>query len=381
MKRKRIAIVLSQESAFDNLACLSLQLEREGVDVEFVWPWIPGPIQGSPKEAARLLKSYNSNWELRMFKNVLDWKLYFWIRRFRNPLNFAHTPYIQDHYSIETQAFLSEAGPAYINYGINLEKSEATGFDLEAFTNFSPLLVANHSEAQKFLNRGVKKQNLVVTGMPGPFEVYRRSTQPFARGKEPPTAVFLWAPHWIAEWSTWEKVLPEILRFAKANRDVKIIVRAHPFLTAITTKKLPKEYRSSIGQSQQSVEMIYELLNLGNVSQSRTNMVEDCLRADWLLTDGVSIIAYWAATGKPLAISRKAGSPVFSKAFDLIGKNSSMIDTDRPHKIQEWLYERVKNHHYLISSELKNADLVAGSQYYYYEESSPGRIFAEWLSK
>jgi hypothetical protein len=39
-----VKLVLCQDSAFDNFANLALQLEREGIAVEFIWPWHEGPL-------------------------------------------------------------------------------------------------------------------------------------------------------------------------------------------------------------------------------------------------------------------------------------------------------------------------------------------------
>ena len=349
--------------------------------MEFVWPFIPGPIQGSPAEANRILASYNPKWKLQEFQNHISWKLFVWQSRRRKTIFFLQTPYIDDHYSELTKQLFEKCRNAYINYGVNIERGETVALNLGVFKRFSPLLVANLSERQKFLDLGIDPSSLVVTGMPGPFEVHSRcfSSAPQRKTPKEQRRVLLWAPHWITEWTTWGSVLPELLSIAKAHPELKVVVRAHPFLTAVTKKLLPKEYRSAADDSQASLNLMAEFLSLENVSLSSFNMVDDCIRSDWLLTDGVSIIAYWAATGKHLAITRSVKSPAFSEESDSITAHSQLIDTGQKGQVQRWIMERLENAAHSPASDLPNVDLIAGSTQYFIPGNSPGKIVSDWL--
>jgi hypothetical protein len=379
MKRCEIKIILCQESGFDNFANLALQLEREGIEVEFIWPWYAGPLQGIPENANSLIKLHNKAWNLRSFKSWLRWEMFILSSKVREYKFFAQTPYIDDHYHPRTVKLFGQRSIGYLNYGINLEASNPVNFDLEIFKQFSPMLVANHVENDIFIAKGAKSRNLVVTGMPGPFEVFLQNKARVPNHVSGKQDTLLWAPHWNREWSTWELVLPELLRFSRQFRDVRVLIRAHPLLTQISGRTLPRGYMLSDAKSEKTSEQLKELLGQSNVQISGGTMVSDCLESDWLLTDGISILAYWAATGRPFAVTRKLESPEFSGFGRKLLNYAQIIDTERPGQVFEWLSERATNPVQGAESESGDQGLVSEAKHYFQDGMSPGRIFADWL--
>lgn len=379
MKRCEIKMILCQESGFDNFANLALQLEREGIEVEFIWPFYAGPLQGSPENANRLLKLHNQAWNLRSFKSRLRWGMFLLYSKFREYKFFAQTPYIDDHYHPRTAKLFSHRSIGYLNYGINLEASNPVNFDLEIFKQFSPMLVANQFENAIFIARGAKSPNLVVTGMPGPYEVFLQNQTRVLYQLSGKPVTLLWAPHWNREWSTWERVLPELLRFAKEKPEVRVLIRAHPLLMQISGRTLPKGYLLSEATSERISEELNELLSQSNVQISGGTMVSDCLESDWLLTDGISIIAYWAATGRPLAVTRKLQSPEFSGFGRRLLNYAQIIDMERPGQVFEWLSRRATIIGQDADSQSGDQGLVSEAKHYFHDGMSPGKIFADWL--
>gem|GEM_PF-2223809 len=120
----------------------------------------------------------------------------------------------------------------------------------------------------------------------------------------------LWAPHWSKKISgargfyNWRWTVGPLLRHMRKNPNLKLVVRAHPFL-----------FRP--GSEFSRHRNVRKLFSLPNVSNSDSSLIRDIERADALITDGVSIIGYFAATGKPLVITNHL---LFRPPFSFEGK-------------------------------------------------------------
>jgi CDP-glycerol glycerophosphotransferase (TagB/SpsB family) len=140
--------------------------------------------------------------------------------------------------------------------------------------------------------------------------------------------------------------------------EIKIVFRPHPLLKDALFKspnKYEKIYQREIKKSLDPrldnfvVERIHEMLNLPNVFLSTGTLPEDILESDALITSGVSIIGYFAATGKPMLIYRDSNSPEFGQngsgllPFFEVAKNTT--------ELLSWLQSIIKldnleiNHH------------------------------------
>ena len=104
------------------------------------------------------------------------------------------------------------------------------------------------------------------------------------------------------------------------------------------------------------------LLDLPNVTFSDKSLVEDVLESSALVTDGVSIIGYWASTGKPMLIIRDKDSANFNNyVIDLI----KSVDARAPGKeIENWLDQI-----YHSPSENLLSSAIANSIFPTYEKS------------
>jgi hypothetical protein len=72
-------------------------------------------------------------------------------------------------------------------------------------------------------------------------------------------------------------------------------------------------------------------------------MIEDVMRSDFLITEGVSIIGYWAATGKPLVVLRDADSPTFNDDGNKLLSGIEQIEDAK--SLFEWLKKSYTEEH------------------------------------
>jgi hypothetical protein len=161
----------------------------------------------------------------------------------------------------------------------------------------------------------------------------------------------LWAPHWSKDWlngtqgfAQWRKTVGVILDFAYSNPLIDIVVRPHPILREVI---LASRFKSRLILNREALKAIdlesdshdlddfSNLLSLQNVSMSDNTLLEDILRSSHLVTDGVSIIGYWATTGKPmLVVEGKEGSPFNEDGILLISTSDRAINAT---EITSWL--------------------------------------------
>ena len=135
----------------------------------------------------------------------------------------------------------------------------------------------------------------------------------------------LWAPHWTQTWfsspygySRFLDALPVMTKFLEANPSVSVTFRPHPILNdaidAIVGELEPdsREVRSVALDIKDHKSNIELFLSKPNMKRSTRTMIEDIHQHHALLTDGISIIAYWAVTGKKIAVMRDEHSPPFN---------------------------------------------------------------------
>ncbi len=141
----------------------------------------------------------------------------------------------------------------------------------------------------------------------------------------------LWAPHWSQNWfgnprgfSRFNDSLTPITHFMFSNPEETLTFRPHPILKkalhCLTTNANPdsEEERSTL-DSIKNLEAEYsDFISLPNVNLSRSSLVQDILSHEKLITDGVSIIAYWGLTGKPMVVWRDSDSPSFNSLGRLL---------------------------------------------------------------
>lgn len=373
-------VLLSQDVAFENLACLAMQLREEEIQLDFIWPFIEGPIQGSATNAIKMLKRFNPSLKLRTFNSKRKWEAFVNKLIDQRAVIFAQTPYVKDHYSIESQDLLEQTETAYVNYGVNLSHDHYC-YDLESYADFSAIFVANNYEYQRFRQNNIPEKQLLISGIPALFQIHKSQSKLIESRKLSNFPQVMWAPHWTGEWSTLENSVSEILGFFSENSDIKLLIRPHPLLGAITGKILPPGYQGTNEVSDYVINQFSQLVALKNVQISSSTLAEDCVNSDSLITDGISIIAFFAATGKPIAITRKHNSPDFSHQFNQFSKHVDFLDTNKKGTITSWLEKQSKIEKLPFSRPKFNQELFEASSEFFEPERSPGQIAAEWIKK
>lgn len=190
----------------------------------------------------------------------------------------------------------------YSGYTLPLSDWKRGLYELPFFDKCSLILASGPVDALEHRNAGGHLRRVITSGDPLMFEVAKlRETA----SSERRMGSVLWAPHWTLKWvdgargfATWEWVVGELYRFFKSHREVRLVVRPHPHLRF-----------SEGGAFARSVAR--KLFSLPNVERSRSSMLRDIEESNLLVSDGVAILAYFAATGKPVVVveSHKAPAP------------------------------------------------------------------------
>ena len=178
-----------------------------------------------------------------------------------------------------------------------------------------------------------------------------RSRLPPADPARDETAKLLWAPHWTkALWDgtrgygRWRESVAALLDWKKSRPSGHLVFRPHPLFKAAlefylgTGKSVAHREAAksiNIGADRWALELIRELLALPNVELSTSSLVDDILRCAALVTDGISIIAYWSATGKPLLVIRYSASPPFNDGGEALVSVAEVAANGL--EISEWL--------------------------------------------
>jgi hypothetical protein len=318
-------LILTQDSAFDVMAALSMGLTRLRVRHRFVYPYPTGPLQKNAKTAREFLNSYG-----------LDQKLFWdskrWSRRLFTPMiirnsiaNIVQTPYLREHFSPRFLTILRSANNlTYTNYGLNLDSADDYHFQLDSYSDFFKILVSSEVDLQGFKYAGVVDEKLAFIGNPLSFEI-RFGDNPHVSNEKRDSINLLWAPHWTKTWSNWEETLPKIQELLDSDLKFKLTFRPHPLLLPGIKGDLPPGYQVAQPLNPKSARALDDFLRHKNVNLSTSSLISDINENDILLTDGVSIIGFWSITGKPMAIFRRPDSPQFSSQISQLEKSLGFI--------------------------------------------------------
>ena len=256
---------------------------------------------------------------------------------------FLQSPYDEHHppWMMDTQL---DGMFLYAGYGLNLSNWRYGHFELPIFSRCNSIFADNPISYSEFNVRYGK--SAFPTGNPLMWRIRREISE-----RENATSNrILWAPHWSASWlesqrgfSRWEDSVAEMKAWAERNQSTTIVFRPHPILkiafdSLISSDPLlnreAKSLMSSV-RNKKSVERILEFLRLPNVEVSIQTMREDVLRCDKMFTDGVSIIGYWMATGKPIAVWRDAESPPFNLEGETLIRHADIVNSKS--SLRKWL--------------------------------------------
>jgi len=237
---------------------------------------------------------------------------------------------------------------AYAGYGLTLSNWVDGHFSSGMIRKCAILLAGSESEYLGYSGVCEDSQATILTGNPLMWEIRNSTSKNQVTKKQ--VEQILWAPHWTATWfessvgfSRWRESIGPILSFAETNPKVRILVRPHPILLeAISASQkvensyYKREILASLRAGDSSyLDLFQKLLTLRNVKLSCDPLPSDILNSDALLTEGVSIIGYWASTGKPMAVYRDENSPDFGANGRLLLEQVTKVAN--PSEILDWL--------------------------------------------
>ena len=187
----------------------------------------------------------------------------------------------------------------YSGYGVHLAEWDEGHFQISMQRNVSLVLASNQEEQRKYLESPFPPGDCLLTGDPFMFTV--RETGVDRGGTRENN--YLWAPHWTPSWpgkpqgfANWQWSVKPLFLFFKERPHERLVVRPHPFM------------KPELGSW--SARYYYRrLLELPNVERSKASLLQDILASRVLLSDGVSILAYFGATGKPVVFLENPKSP------------------------------------------------------------------------
>lgn len=265
---------------------------------------------------------------------------------------FLQSPY-PEHFPEWILANIKNFNIAYAGYGIPMSNYYDGHFRTPIIQNAKYLLASSKYELDGYLKNTSKKTQIILTGNPLLYEIRRVNEN--LSGLNVSNPVVLWAPHWSTEWlggakgfSRWNETFDVVYEFAKSNPDIRVVFRPHPILreaiwsgsryTRSTSNREALKTRKSIfGRSIN--QNLRRFLELENVEFSTSNMADDVTRSSHLITEGVSIIAYWAATGKPILVLRGLDSPKFNYEGEKLISHMQISESSSETSI--WLLKNV----------------------------------------
>jgi hypothetical protein len=313
--------------------------------------------------------------------------LEFHVESSRSRAIFIQSPYTE-HYPDWFLEFGIDNNLAYAGYGISLSDYTEGQFNTPLIKSSRYLLASGEYEMNGFKEITQSNSQIIFTGNPKMYQIRQSLKNP-----DKLNCLFiprlLWAPHWSKFWlegkrgfARWQMTVKPILEFARNNDNVQIIVRPHPILreaflayTTFGQKDLNRESTNSLDAEVDSeyLEDFKHLLSLNNVQLSGSSLAEDVLSSSHLLTEGVSIIAYWATTGKPILVITDDESPQFNsdgkRLLDQIEKAKNEFE------ISNWL----ANQNFVSESEKSNSLIDVSYQLHPTFRESPAQMFRRHL--
>lgn len=317
--RSHICLAARPNSTIEHLQSIALQATREGLTV--CWldlghePGIAGAIRnydhfggtpvpvGTPRALKRHFKKHQP--------------VGVWIQ----------TPY-PEHYPDWFWSTVEAWPLCFAQYSIQLMTWEHGLYGLSTYSQCRWILVESSSLRNGYLANQIPPDHVVLAGNPTLYEL-RHSDKTLV---ETSTIDLLWAPHWSQDWfgqrgfSRWREVAPVLLDWARTHPRTSVVVRPHPLL---------HDFVEAAESDDVGAAAYRELLTLPNTRLSDRSLADDVRRSEALLSDGLSILAYFATSGKPLGLVHDDESPKFSELGYAILGCSDVLST--PEAVAAWL--------------------------------------------
>ncbi len=292
---------------------------------------------------------------------------------------FLQSPYVE-HYPEWFRAQLTRRLTAYLGYYLPLVEYESGQFAGELVNNAQYLLISSKFELHKLKVYGLTKKS-ILTGSSILHEI--RSKNVLQKNKKSEITL-LWAPHWnqirqqtTTGFSRWDQVVKPLLDFMIENKHNKLIIRPHPIMTAamdyvLSGKTKPvanKEVQDTVKLLKENSNLISlkTLINLNNVKFTTNSLYFDVTNSDALITDGGSIIGFWAATGKPICVFHDEDSPDYNNDGLAILKQTLIVKNAK--EVLDFL------NNCLLKQEINQELIEISRNVHPTFESSPSRIF------
>lgn len=280
-KNLKILFLISNPNIFDHALALFNQISKLGVHVRFLLP-----RDVTLPERYRHLETF----VLRGFSRYLARRYeYIWIQV---PYRELWDPLWKD--------LIDGKHIIYSGYGLVMDDSDKFHYGLEFYKSCSTIMIQNMDMYSKFISMGINEESLLFTGDPLKYEIQNSSIDNFSDEKYD----LVWMPHWTFTWvdgrkgfARWPEMFEGILSFAKSNPEFKILIRAHPLMDN------PNIVESGFKWS----NVKHKLMSESNITFSNNSLIDDIFSCKFLITDGVTPIAYFGMLGKPVCYFKGAG--------------------------------------------------------------------------
>jgi hypothetical protein len=308
------------------------------------------------------------------------------LKNSRSTAIFLQLPYAE-YYPSWFNSISKKLNLAYAGYGISLSDYTEGQFNTELIRNSKYLLANSNYDFTGYNKIESDKAKIILTGNPMLYEL-RKHLSKISSEAQKKSMILLWAPHWSQRWlkekrgfARWQVCIDPIFKFAKLNTNIKIIVRPHPILReAILGEQLGRTIfnRESLKSWNEDVSprdkaKLMELFSLKNVLLSDNTLIQDVIESTHLITEGVSILAYWSATGKPMLLIRDDESPKFNVEGQQL--TNKMLKAKSSDEISDWLNASMKPINLKVNLELQELN----RHIYPDLEKSPIEIFLEFI--
>jgi hypothetical protein len=325
----KIIGLLNQSAAYENLIYLlndfskvTKKMNRLDWDIEIVWPYSESPLRD--KFDNLVMKISQEKFSVTIRKLMSETEEDLWMKENMNSIIIPQTPYLSSSFNIKIAGFLREANNVlYYNYGVLLWNDYISRNGIEFFEQFKLILTSFEDEATMFQNAGITKDKIYNIGNAFIDEIEKQRDKkkqlfPVTQNR------IIWAPHWSMEWGSLHISSKILLEYFQSNRLMNLTIRPHPLLTALTNRT-SLEVNREIVPDLQGVKYLTNLLKLPNVNISQNPLLSDIEQHSALITDGISIVVYWAMTKKPQLFIHDASSPSLSPIFSsVIAKHDSI---------------------------------------------------------
>ena len=203
----------------------------------------------------------------------------------------------------------------YVNYGFNINRPDrGLEFDLPFYRQCESVYAENDYCTERYARAGVERSRIVKSGSPAldHWDIDRTPA-------EVPT--ILWCPHWSIRWgdagasgySTFIDSYATFLAEAARRPHMRFIIRTHPLLWS----ELRRERLWTADEENRFHATAAELSNVvvdGDFATTTRypryeSHLEQFEQAWAMVTDGISFLAEFAYTGKPVLLTQARGNP------------------------------------------------------------------------